>query len=679
MIDAEETALARLAAAAGIEPRYRDTAGIMRETAPETARALLAAMGFAVESERTVIDSFARLMERAARRVVPPVIVARAGAIVPLSAAVGPADWRIDLETGGTLSGTIDGTALVLPADLALGYHRLTLADAETGVPLIIVPSSAYLPPWFERGERRWGIACPLFSIWTEHSQGIGDFSDLADLAHEAASLGAMTIGLNPLHALAPGEPEQANPYWPSSRLFLNPLHIDVTAIDPSVTPVVMALSGSSIDYSEVAAGKNAALEGLYRQFAAGPADLDFESFIAEQGDRLLRFALFSALTEQFAPDHWQAWPEALRSPAAPGIRQFTQDNAERLRYHAWLQWHADRQFGKAASAIEGAVADGGFYGDLAVGVSPQGADAWADQQCYAIGARFGAPPDGFTPAGQDWGMPPPHPVALVEQGYAPFIAALRANMRHARILRIDHVMGLARLYWIPAGEPATAGAYVRYPFQDLLGIIALESRRNRCTVIGEDLGTLPDGFREQLADARILSYRVLGFERWDDGLYRRPEAYPPLALATSGTHDLPSFAAWWLGDDIALRERLGLLFAADPAHELADRQRERALLVSALIDQRLLPADFPVSAAIDEPGLGRLIAAIQGFLARSPAALLMVNLVDMFAERVQINLPGTVLEHTNWRHRSSRSVDGLASDPLIRAIVAAILAEGRR
>jgi 4-alpha-glucanotransferase len=676
MVDAEQTALARLAAAAGIEPRYRDTAGIMRETAPETALALLAAMGFAVETEAAVIDSLARLMERTARRVVPPVIVAQPGASVPLASAVGPAEWRIEFETGESLTGSIDGTALMLPADLALGYHHLILGNAETRVSLIIVPPSAYLPPWLERGGRRWGIACPLFSLWSEHSQGIGDFSDLTELALEAAKLGAMTIGLNPLHALAPGEPEQANPYWPSSRLFLNTLHLDLRAIDPDFEGA--AGFGSHIDYTEVQTRKNAALEAIYQRFAAGPPDAEFERF-ADGGYRLQCFALFSVLTEKFGPLHWPDWPEEMRSPAAPGIPGFAAEHAERVRYHSWLQWHADKQFGHAAAALAGAVEDGSFYGDLAVGVSPTGADAWADQQCYAIGARFGAPPDGFTPAGQDWGMPPPHPVALVEQGYAPFIAALRANMRHARILRIDHVMGLARLYWIPAGAPATAGAYVRYPFQDLLGIIALESRRNRCTVIGEDLGTLPDGFREHLADAHILSYRVLGFERWEGGLYRRPEAYPPLALATSGTHDLPSLAGWWRGDDIALRIRLGLLFAADPAHELADRQHERELLVAALSDQGLLPADFPVTEALDDAGLGRVIAAAQGFLARSPAALLMVNLVDLFAERVQINLPGTVLEHTNWRHRSGRPIDGLAADPLVRDIVATIRAEGRR
>ncbi|HVJ53187.1 MAG TPA: 4-alpha-glucanotransferase [Aliidongia sp.] len=678
MIKAETSALDRLAAAVGIEPHYRDTMGVVRETTPETARALLAVLGIGAETEQSAAEALAALQEKASRRLLPPAIVTRPGAAIPLR-RTGPVEWSVALETGEMLAGVADGGAIRLPADLAPGYHRLVMEGVEAGVPLIVTPPSAYLPPWLERGERRWGLASPLFSLWTERSQGIGDFSDLADLGREAAALGATVIGLNPLHALFPREPEQANPYWPSSRLYLNPLHLDVTDIDPSFYPSTAPLPWrADVDYSETQARKNAILEALYRRFAEGPPSAEFESYIAWEGERLRRFALFNAIEEKLGPLRWWDWPAELRSPHAAGAERFAQEHRERLRYHAWLQWHAERQLSGAAAALSSRVEDGGLYGDLAVGISPDGADAWADQDVYAAGARFGAPPDGFTPAGQDWGMTPPDPIALAEHGYAPFIAALRANMRHAAILRIDHVMGMARLYWIPPGAAATTGAYIRYPFQDMLGIIALESHRNRCTVIGEDLGTVPEGFRDTLAGAHILSYRVLGFERWDNGLFRRPESYPPLALATSGTHDLPSFAGWWNGDDIALRGRLGLLFSADDSAEHRARQTERELMVAAFADQNLLPPDFPTMAMIDDDRMVELIEAAQRFLARTPTALQVINIADLLLERVQINLPGTVTEHANWRARCRRPVMGLSADPIIQRIVQALRAEGR-
>ncbi len=668
-----DAALEHLASAAGIEPAYRDTGGIVRPTTPETARAILTAMGFEADSDAGIVRSLARLRDLTEARPLPPVIVTRPGRLLPLPQAPDGAEWRISLEEGGTLSGRLEAKALMLPADLPTGYHRLEVAGSEA--PLIATPGSAYLPPWLERGERRWGIACSLFSLSRDGGDGIGDFTDLKTLANEAAVLGALTIGINPLHALAPADPEQANPYWPSSRLYLNPIHLDPRAIDLGAVPADPTC-GTTIDYGAVWTHKRAVLETLYRRFGGDPG---FDAFCVREGDRLDRFALFSALAETHPGLDWHDWPADLRSPDAPGIAQFRAAEADRIRFHAWLQWQAVRQLAAASAPLADRDEAAGFYGDLAVGVSPHGADAWADQRCYAIGARFGAPPDGFTPAGQDWGMPPPHPVALVEAGYAPFIAALRANMRQSRLLRIDHVMGLARLYWIPRGAPAKEGAYVRYPFEDLIGIVALESRRNRCLVIGEDLGTVPDGFRDRLAEANILSYRVLIFERWENGLYRRPETYPALALATSGTHDLPSFISWWRGNDIVMRDGLKLLFAASLEEELVERQNERALLISALSDQGLVPSDFPAAAALDEIELGRLIAAAQAFLARTPAALMMINLPDLFAESIQINLPGTVHEHPNWRHRSARPVAGLASDPLVASIIAAIRAQGRR
>jgi 4-alpha-glucanotransferase len=370
-----------------------------------------------------------------------------------------------------------------------------------------------------------------------------------------------------------------------------------------------------------------------------------FEAFRREQGEVLERNCLFLALREHFASRDpaqadWHAWPEEYRDPASPAVSAFAEENRQRLDFLLWLQWVADQQLGAAAAA---AVARGmviGLYRDLAVGADRAGAETWADAAAVVSGAQVGAPPDIYNPAGQDWGLPPFHPHALREEGYRSFIDLIRANMRHAGGLRIDHVMGLQHLYWVPQGQKPSAGAYVRYLMEDMVGILALESHRQHCLVVGEDLGTVPEGFRDRMTEANILSYRVLFFEQdGATGDFLPPDAYPHLALAVVDSHDLPTLRGWWEGCDIDLKARLGLY----PEPEEADRQREartrdRTALLRALRKAHLL--------AEGEPDIRALVRAAHAFLARSPSLLVMAQIDDLTDEADPVNVPSTSDEH---------------------------------
>ncbi len=556
------------------------------------------------------------------------------------------------------------------------------------------------MPEWLENEERLWGLATHLYSLRSENNWGIGDFSDLADLARISAGFGSEAVALNPLHALFPAFPDHASPYSPSSRLFLNPLYIDVTAVaefrdSHKVQALVgtrdfaerldKARVGDYVDYSGVSAIKHMVLEPMHDFFtehhSAEDHDdsrrADYDAFVEEGGTSLKRFSLFQALHEHFEGKPWSEWPKDYRQPGSAGIDAFARDNRRRIEFHTYLQWLAARQLAVAASEHSREGMKVGLYMDLAIGADPNGADAWCHPDIIVHGARFGAPPDAFNIQGQDWGMPPLHPDRLRNCAYEPFIATLRANMRHAGALRIDHVMGLLHLYWIPPGEKASNGAYVRYPFDDLLGIIALESVRNKCLIIGEDLGTVPDGFRQRMADEGILSYRVLRFERYPDGLFKRPASYPSHSLTTSATHDLSTIKGYWLGRDLKLRKQLGL-YDSDRAEKEDDKsyQREKGMLIAALRDQNLLAERFPDGSLTEDEIIRHFTIAVERFLARSPSQLLMLNLDDLLAESEQLNLPGTVNEYPNWRRKCSAPLEALATDPFVGDVVKAVKLE---
>jgi 4-alpha-glucanotransferase len=682
-----ESAMDRLSRLAGLQTQYWDIFGTEHVITIEAQRAILGAMGFDAQSHKAALATAREMEDALATRLTAPATVVRRGrgpfAVTVNPPPGAPLEWNITTESGDVLSGHLQADAggeLPLPAALPDGYHRLALsAGSETAeAALIVAPGSCYLPEWTRDGGRQWGLASHLYALRASGDWGIGDLSGLRQLAARAGDAGAELVGINPLHALFHRHPEAASPYSPSSRRFLNPLYIDAArapgfTADASFAAEAERRNGAShVDYPAVSALKHRALEAAYASFRnqVGDQQAAFQAFRTEGGGALERFCLFEALHEHFDGRPWPEWPAGFQGPGAADAAAFADTHAERIGYHAFLQWLADTQLAEAAEA------GAGLYRDLATGVAFDGADCWAEPDATVRGVTFGAPPDDFNADGQAWGMPPPNPRALEASGYAGFAGLVRANMRHARALRIDHVLGLMRLFWIPDGAPAIEGAYVEYPHDDLAGVLALESHRQQCLVVGEDLGTVPDPFRDYMERESMLSYRVFYFERWPDGLFKRPDAYPEKALATATTHDLATLAGYWQGDDLDLRQRIGLADAATTEAQKGARAHDRQRLLAALRDQGLAGGDETFDGGADD--LHRLVEAVERYLARSPAALMMVNLDDLLLEPGQLNLPGTIHEYPNWSRRLSADVDALFDDPAVAAILKAVSEERR-
>jgi 4-alpha-glucanotransferase len=727
--------LDRLAALAGIEPTYRDYYGRETLVSPATKRNLLRALGFAAESPQDVVASLATFIELPWTRTLEPVVVAKRAArrlrvavTLPESETERVLEWRIEGEDGqsnegsarfGTLrfggrhvgpGGVMVRRTLELAIDLPAGYHRVRVDGAQSV--LIVAPSQCFLPRALARGAKLWGIAVQLYGLRSRRNWGIGDFGDLCEVARATDRAGASAIGLNPLHELDPADPESCSPYSPSSRLFLNVAYLDVEAMHDfaesdearrlAASPafaraLAAAREAPLVDYSSVAACKRPVLELLYASFQRAHLARDteraraFHAFVAWGGKALERLAVFEALRERFAGEEprehgWAAWPAEFRDPDSAAVARFRDERRERIDFFAYLQWNADLQLAAAARACGDMPI--GLYRDLAVGTGSGGAEAWGDQRAFLSGVSIGAPPDALNVRGQNWGLAPPNPLALRENAYAPFVQLVRANMRHCGALRIDHVMALQRLFLIPHGEPPSAGAYVRFPFDDLLAVVALESGRNRCLVVGEDLGTVPEGFRARLQRARALSCRLLYFEREPDGTYRSPDTYPALALASPGTHDLPTLAAFWTGRDLDVRAQLGLL-PPDETLEQArlSRTREQAQLIDALVAGGDLEPEAAErlrapSGADDAALLGPAVRAAYRYLARSDARLVIAALEDALDVVDQTNVPGTTWEHPNWRRRLGVAVEDLADEPRFAAfssVLRAFRARGGR
>lgn len=666
--------LAELAGAAGIASDWWTVDGARHVVSTDTQRALLASMRLPAASNAEARDSLRYLSEGQERRPLPPVVVARDGASLQIDLALEPGapDRPIRLllvdESGVETAVVSDASAedfvgldgrlarrrrLTL-SGLPVGRHRLVREDApDTPCTLAVAPRACHLPPLLANGGRACGVTAQLYSLQRAEDQGIGDFTALARLAESARAAGAATIGLNPLHALFPADAERASPYHPSDRRFLNPLYLDLP--EAGAPP-----PSERVDYTRVAAAKQAALEARFAHFAG---DVDFDRFVAEGGEALARFAAFQAIAERHPSQPWRSWPETLRDAHGQGVAEYARDHSARVLFHQYVQWLCDRQLAQAATAANLPL---GLYLDLAVGSAPDGAEAWSSQDTLCWGSSVGAPPDPLGPEGQVWSLPPPDPHRWRAEGYTTFAGLLRANMRHAGALRIDHVMGLARLFCVPDDARGEDGAYIAYPLHDLLGELALESTRANCLIVGEDLGTVPAGLREALADNNVLSYRVLAFER-EGNAFAPPAHYPRSAVACVASHDLPTLAGWWEGSDIDERLRLGLFDEAAAAQAHADREADKAALLAAIVTAGGLENAEP------RPLDDGLAAAIHAYVAATPSLLALVQADDLGGETVGVNLPGTDRERPNWRRRIALPVPELLSTPRAEAILGAV------
>jgi len=572
---------------------------------------------------------------------------------------------------------------------------------------LIVAPRRCYVPPALESGHRLWGLALQLYSLSSDRNWGCGDFTDLNQLVEWAGkSLGAGLVGLNPLHAIRNSAPYDTSPYAPLNRLALNELYIDLERLPeffasedaqkqfhaPEFQAKLQAMRNARrVDYNAIAPAKRVMLDLAYRQFlkdgyAGTEPNLEpktaraklLERFIQAEGEALELFAIFQTLEEerrliQSKTATWHDWPKQFQSPGS-AVREYGKRHRKRVRFFQYIQWIASEQLTEIHRHAEQIGMPVGLYNDLALGAERNGAEAWMYQSVLALDADCGAPPDDFATEGQNWGLPPVNPVALRASGYELLIQLLRKNMRFGGAIRLDHVMALCRLFWIPKGQPASEGTYVHYPFEELLAIIALESVRSKTLVIGEDLGTVPDGVREQLSKTCVLSYRVFYFERRSDGAYKAPSDYPQQALAVVTTHDLPTLTGFWSGEDLQVRAGLGFL-RDDAARRQAwnERQEEKRRILAALKKEGLLPngmSEDPGTVPAMTPALCR---AIHTYLARTPSWVVLANLEDGLEELSQTNLPGTVETHPNWNRKYACRVEDMLGDQRLRELGASL------
>jgi (1->4)-alpha-D-glucan 1-alpha-D-glucosylmutase len=703
----------RVAALRGIGEAYFDHRGELRRFSAATRVALLAAMGYDPHDRGALELAAERLESERWRALLPPVAVLRPGRTgvaiaLPAPPPSGDVAWVLRLEDGGVVEGTaradslpegergeIDGSPmsrrlLTLPHALPCGYHelRVSIGDRpQARCVLIAAPERCFEPATLRSGARVWGLAAQLYALRSARNWGIGDFADLRELVAQAACCGADFVGVNPLHALFAANPAHASPYSPSSRQFLNTLYIAVPDVPEYAECETLRREMDTaeargrlerlrdaplVDYTGVSRIKLAALERLYdlfreRHLAAGtPRARAFREYRRMGGEPLRRFALHEAIDRRMrAQDSarwgWPAWPEGLRDPEGAEVVAFEAAHPLEIEFNEWLQWVAEEQLASVQARARELGMAIGLYGDYAVGANVAGAETWANPRIYCTGAAVGAPPDPLALKGQDWGIPPQDPHALIAARYRPFRDLIEANMRHYGALRVDHVMSLFRQWWVPAGSDAVDGAYVHYPLEDLMALLALESERHRCLVIGEDLGTVPDEVRHAMAESAVYQYKVLLFEKETDGRFRAPHHYARRAIAAASTHDLPTLRGYSTGSDLDLRERLHLYPDAETrGHVRAERTHDRERLRAALVDAGMLPA----STQEPDASAGRaMAAAAQLYLATSAAALVALQLEDLLGMEEAVNVPGTRDEHPNWQRKLSATLDELFGD----------------
>jgi 4-alpha-glucanotransferase len=715
----EQEALTRAAAFFGIEPDYWDVWGVRHVAEPEVVRAILTAMGVNGSCRESLDAAVEEALWQEWSQPLPPVVVlcetARELAVhVPPDAL--EAHITIRWEEGGRqhypvaldelpesgqayLRGRSFRRKLAPLPPLRPGYHSIhvEIGGTTASASFIVYPERAWIPPELASGGRMAGIAISLFGLRSARNWGCGDFTDLEQFIDWAAEeAGVSFIALNPLHAIHNRQPFNTSPYLPNSIFYRNPIYLDVERIEdfqrsrrarallesPEVEQEIGELRAAPlVEYERVWALKRRFLQMAYQTFVEESDAFRqeaFNAYCAREGDLLERFAVYCALDEWIHSRRpeiwvWPEWPEPYRDPDSDAVHRFVREHPREILFHKYVQWQIDLQLARAqAHALRKGMRIG-LYHDLALATDRCGSDLWAHRPFFATGCRVGAPPDDFSPGGQDWGFPPPNARRHRRDGYRLFIESIRRNCAHGGALRIDHVMRFFRLFWIPDGMEASRGAYVRDFHEDLLGILALESVRNRVVIIGEDLGTVEPWIRTELERFGMLGYRVLYFEKTQEGDFRGPEEYPRQALVAATTHDLPTLAGFWLGCDIEARRAAGRLSETQYREALQARARDKEKLVDALSRAGLLAEEDGRRAADAGQFTAKLQSAVLGFLCSTPCMLLLLNQEDLTGETEQQNLPGTTAEYPNWRRKMRLSVEELRSTPQGREITALV------
>ncbi|MFQ2292577.1 4-alpha-glucanotransferase [Aeromonas enteropelogenes] len=714
------TLIEQLAAAKGIASEYVDAWGQPAQVSEESKAAMLGAMGYRVDDEAALTEQLEQEHRQHWLRALDPVMVVRTGEPVtlevrlPIEFVNDALTWQLQQEQGAVLSGQfipIEGELVgvaefeemecqayrvTLAMTPELGYHQLVLLEEGNDEPLatmrlIVAPKACYKQPPIANGRKVWGPSVQLYCLRSRHNWGIGDFSDLGQLVEKAAAWGAHFVGLNPIHALYPANPESASPYSPSSRRWLNVAYIDVETVpefqgnerlkaevaSPAFQQRLTELRAKeNVDYTGVIETKIAMLRQVFDQAKlSAERQAAFDSFVAAGGDSLQQQATFDALQAYFYAKGenawgWPVWPEAFRDYHNPAVAAWASEHQQDVAFYLYLQFLADEQLALADARAKAAGMVMGIYRDLAVGVSEGSTEIWANQDLYCPKASVGAPPDILGPLGQNWGLPPMNPNQLFEAAYQPMVDLFRANMRSCGALRIDHVMALLRLWWVPPGESAAKGAYIYYPVNDLLGILALESHRNQCLLIGEDLGTVPEGIDVTLKENGVHSYKVFFFERSkEDGGFISPAHYAEQAMSALTTHDMPTLKGFWHCDDLALGRELGLYPDEDVLKTLyADRHQAKQRILDSLHAHKVISDN--ISRDVNWVGMNtELNHGLQIHMSRGSCALFSTQLEDWLEMDKPVNVPGTSYEYPNWRRKLSADLEDIFANEALKAL----------